>query len=134
MRALPPQRLEIICTLTELTQEELGVILGESTATISRWINGISPISESAIEKIERIWGAGNMRTKNMGEGVEINSPFLTIEEAAAFCNMGRRAFLDAANAAGVPYRLTSDRKQKGRRIYDVPDLEAFMRAEKVQQ
>ncbi len=61
------------------------------------------------------------MKTIHLDKGREISTPWLSIDEAAAYCGMSRETF--RVKAAEVPFGGTS----RGRKYY-IPDLDEWMK------
>lgn len=62
------------------------------------------------------------MRKIDVGKGVTVVSPLHSVEEAAAWCGLSRRAFLTAADAAGLPYARVGQQRR-----YRERDLRAWV-------
>lgn len=64
------------------------------------------------------------MKKINLGKGREIETPWLTIEEAAAYCGMGRSTFFDHAD------EVPSSGHGKSRK-FKASDLDVWMEKQK---
>lgn len=71
------------------------------------------------------------MRTQDLGHGIAVTSPYLSIEEAAVYCNMSRTAFIKGTSRDGVAYRARGN-DNSPQRIYDAADLDRWMNLKKV--